>query len=125
MGKKKTPGEKAKRARENGFNDDDDDIDDSLILKIILEYTDGVYKEQMEMWREFAKDRPGANPCHFRTLKHFAEFVGLSIPGQLEEMPTVDTYIKGPLQVKIGLSTAHRERHYLTLKKYLILVFAV
>lgn len=52
MGKKKTPGEKAKRARENGFNDDDDDIDDSLILKIILEYTDGVYKEQMEMWRE-------------------------------------------------------------------------
>jgi hypothetical protein len=39
----------------------------------------------------FAKNRPGANPCHFRTLKHFAEFVGLSIPGQLEEMPTVDT----------------------------------
>jgi hypothetical protein len=52
MGKKKTPEEKAKRARENGFNDDDDDIDDSLVLKIILEYTDGVYKEQMEMWRE-------------------------------------------------------------------------
>jgi hypothetical protein len=24
-------------------------------------------------------------------LKHFAEFVGLSIPGHLEEMPTVDT----------------------------------
>lgn len=27
--------------------------------------------------------------------------------------------------MKIGLSTAHRERHYLTLKKYLVLVFAV
>jgi hypothetical protein len=52
MGKKKTPEEKAKRARENGFNDDDDDIDDSIVLKEILEYTDGVYNEQIDMWRE-------------------------------------------------------------------------
>jgi hypothetical protein len=52
IGKKKTPEEKAKKARENGFNNDDDDIDDSLVLKIILEYTDEVYKEQMEMWQE-------------------------------------------------------------------------
>jgi hypothetical protein len=39
----------------------------------------------------FAKDRPGANPSHFGTLKRFAKFVGLLIPGQLEEMATVDT----------------------------------
>jgi hypothetical protein len=49
MGKKKTPEEKAKRARENRFNDDDYDIDDSIILKEILEYTDRVYKEQMDI----------------------------------------------------------------------------
>jgi hypothetical protein len=52
MGKKKTLEEKEKRARENGFNDDDDNVDDSLVLKEILEYTDGVYNEQMDMWRE-------------------------------------------------------------------------
>jgi hypothetical protein len=53
MGKKKTLEEKEKRARENGFNDDDDNVDDSLVLKEILEYTDGVYNEQMDMWREW------------------------------------------------------------------------
>ena len=45
MGKKKTPEDKAKRARENGSNDDQDDIDDSLVLKEILPYTTGVYNE--------------------------------------------------------------------------------
>ena len=45
MGKKKTPEEKAKGTRENGFNDGDDDLDDALVLKEILEYTDGVYNE--------------------------------------------------------------------------------
>jgi hypothetical protein len=45
MGKKKTLEEKAKRARENGFNDNNDNINDSLVLKIILEYTNRVYKE--------------------------------------------------------------------------------
>jgi len=34
-------------------------------------------------------------------------------------------YIKGPLRVEIDLSTAHRVRHYLTLKKYCILAFAI
>ena len=37
------------------------------------------------------KGRPGANPSNFRTLKCFAEFVGLSIYGQLEKRATVDT----------------------------------
>jgi hypothetical protein len=36
MGKKKTLEEKAKRARENGFNDNNDDVNNSLILKEIL-----------------------------------------------------------------------------------------
>jgi hypothetical protein len=39
MVKRKTPEEKARRACENEFNDDDDDIDDSLVLKEILPYT--------------------------------------------------------------------------------------
>ncbi|KAF4633707.1 hypothetical protein G7Y89_g4408 [Cudoniella acicularis] len=90
MGKKKTPEEKAIRARENGFNDSGDDIDDSFVLKEVLPYTDRVYNGQMDMWREFAKIRLGVNPSHFRTLKHFAEFVGLLIRGQLEEIATVD-----------------------------------
>ena len=50
MGKKKTPEEKAKRAWKNGFNNDDnDDINNSLVLKELLPYTTGVYNEQMDM----------------------------------------------------------------------------
>ena len=52
IGKKKTPEQKAKRAQENGFNDGDDNIDDSLVLKEILPYTTGVYNKQVDMWLE-------------------------------------------------------------------------
>ena len=40
---------------------------------------------------KYMKDHPGANPSHFCTLKQFAEFVGLSSQGILEERPTVDS----------------------------------
>ncbi|KAF8862713.1 hypothetical protein BDZ45DRAFT_585016 [Acephala macrosclerotiorum] len=134
MGKKKTPEEKAKRARENGFNDDDDDIDDSLVLKEILEYTHGVYNEQMDMWRDILlnlldfqyQEMPTVDTvrCYMRRFTSvWPRVTGGYIPEQFRRSLT--HYIKGPLKVKIGLSTAHRERHYLTLKKYLILVFAV
>ena len=51
MGKKETPEEKAARALENGFDDSDDDMDDSLVLKEVLDYTEETYTEQMDMWR--------------------------------------------------------------------------
>jgi hypothetical protein len=53
MGKKRTPEEKAKAARENGFDDDDNDVDDGLVQREVLPYTTGVYNEQMDMWREY------------------------------------------------------------------------
>ena len=52
MGKKKTPAEKVKAARENGFDDDMTGIDDRHVLREILPYTDGAYETQMELWRE-------------------------------------------------------------------------
>jgi hypothetical protein len=52
MGKKKTPAEKVKAARENGFNDDITGIDDRHVLREILPYIDGAYKTQIELWRE-------------------------------------------------------------------------
>jgi 16S rRNA C967 or C1407 C5-methylase (RsmB/RsmF family) len=50
--KKKTLEENAMRARENGFNDNGDNINDSLVLKDLLPYTTGEYNVQMDMWRE-------------------------------------------------------------------------
>jgi len=104
----------------------------------------------MEVWREYERDRPGATLCNLRTLKYFAELLATAAEGELEEKPTVDTvhgYIRQftsgykrhtsiciPEQVRksvtnhiktLGLSTAHRPRHYLTLKKYKILVSVV
>jgi hypothetical protein len=52
MGKKRTPEEKAKRAREKGYNSDDDDVDESLVLKELLPYTEGVYSDEMDMWHQ-------------------------------------------------------------------------
>jgi hypothetical protein len=40
------------RVRENGFNDNGDNINDSLVLKDLLPYTTGEYNVQMDMWRE-------------------------------------------------------------------------
>ena len=42
---KKTPEEKAVRALENGFNDSDGYMDDSLVLKEVLPYTEETYTE--------------------------------------------------------------------------------
>ena len=41
-------------ARENRFNDDDDDINDSLILKEILDYTNKVYNKYVTALAEIA-----------------------------------------------------------------------
>jgi hypothetical protein len=49
IGRKKTPEEKATRARENRFNNSNNNIDDSLVLKEVLPYTDRVYNKQMNI----------------------------------------------------------------------------
>ena len=52
IGKKKIAVEKVKAAREKGFNDDMTGIDDRLVLRKILDYSKGLYKIQIEVWRE-------------------------------------------------------------------------
>ena len=49
MGKKKTPEEKAKRTREKGYNSDNDNVDESLVLKELLPYTEEVYYEEIDI----------------------------------------------------------------------------
>jgi hypothetical protein len=50
MGKKKTLEEKAKRAREKGYNSDDDNFDECLVLKELLPYTKGAYYKEIDIW---------------------------------------------------------------------------
>jgi hypothetical protein len=64
MVKKKTPEKKAKRARENGFNDNDNNINDSLVLKEILPYTTRVYNEQMDFVARVKLKRPRTTKFH-------------------------------------------------------------
>jgi len=150
MGKKRSPEERIELARKNGFNNDPTGIDDRVVLRPVLEYTRGEYEKQMEIWRVYEKDHPGASPCNIRILKHFAELLKDSAQGQLADKPTEDTvcgymrrFMSGyeretgiciPEQVRktgtnhiksLGLPTVHRERHYLTLKKFKILVSVV
>ena len=53
MGKKRTPEELAKKARENGFDDDMTGIDDAKISRPITSYTDGLYARRWSMWLEY------------------------------------------------------------------------
>jgi hypothetical protein len=48
--RKRTQEEKAQAARENGFDSDMSDVDDSIVLRKIEEYTQELYNEQMDTW---------------------------------------------------------------------------
>jgi hypothetical protein len=52
MGKKRTPEEVAKKARENSFNDDIAGIDDTQILKPITAHTEHLYNKRWSIWVE-------------------------------------------------------------------------
>ncbi len=52
MGRKRTAEERRRHAEENGFNDDDTDVDDNPIPRDVLDYTKGRYDVQMELWLE-------------------------------------------------------------------------
>ncbi|KAK4442089.1 hypothetical protein QBC34DRAFT_313845 [Podospora aff. communis PSN243] len=50
MVKKRTAEERRSYAEQNGFNDDDTDVDDNPIPRDILDYTKGKHDVQMELW---------------------------------------------------------------------------
>ncbi|KAH7025146.1 uncharacterized protein B0I36DRAFT_367030 [Microdochium trichocladiopsis] len=93
MGRKRTAEEKRRYAEENGFNDDDTDVDDNPIPRDVLDYTKERYDVQMELWLEYKTTHPEATPHDLKTLKHFAEFMAKSIKGLLDPngKPTVQT----------------------------------
>jgi hypothetical protein len=48
--RKRSQEEKAQVAQENGFDDDMSDVDDSIVLRKIEDYTEELYNEQMDTW---------------------------------------------------------------------------
>lgn len=52
MGKKRTAEERRRYAKENGFDDDDTDVDDNPVPRDVLDYTKEKYDVQMELWFE-------------------------------------------------------------------------
>ncbi|KAK3939345.1 hypothetical protein QBC46DRAFT_364849 [Diplogelasinospora grovesii] len=93
MGRKRTAEDRRKHAEENGYDDDEDAVDDNLVPRDVLDYTKGRYDVQMELWFEYKTTHPNANPHVLKTLKHFAEFMAKSIKGVLDPngKPTVQT----------------------------------
>jgi hypothetical protein len=49
MARKKTLEEKVIRARENGYNNNGDNINNFLVLKKVLPCTDNIYSKQMDI----------------------------------------------------------------------------
>ncbi|KAK0723569.1 hypothetical protein B0T26DRAFT_642853 [Lasiosphaeria miniovina] len=52
MVRKRTADERRRCAEENGFNDDDTDVDDEPVPREVLDYTKERYKDQMDLWIE-------------------------------------------------------------------------
>jgi hypothetical protein len=52
MVRKRTAEERRRYAEENGFDDDDTDVDDNLVPCDVLDYTRVRYKDQMDLWNE-------------------------------------------------------------------------
>ena len=52
MPRKRTAEEKRRMAEENGYDDDDTDIDDNPIPREVLEYTKKAYDVHVELWFE-------------------------------------------------------------------------
>ncbi|KAK3939116.1 hypothetical protein QBC46DRAFT_365016 [Diplogelasinospora grovesii] len=104
MGRKRSAEDRRRHAEENGFNDDDTDVDDNPVPRDVLDYTKERYDVQMELWSDlsqsgintfqrYKKTHPEATPHKLKTLKHFAEFMAKSIKGVLDAngKPTVQT----------------------------------
>jgi hypothetical protein len=49
MGKKRTPEETARRARENSFKDDIDDINGDVVHRNIEPYIEDMYRKEMDI----------------------------------------------------------------------------
>ncbi|KAH6986807.1 hypothetical protein EDB80DRAFT_756495 [Ilyonectria destructans] len=65
---KKITTAKRRRAEENGYNDSDDDIDDSPVLRIIEPCTDKKYETQLELWDDLSNT---IQLKHYLTLKNY------------------------------------------------------
>lgn len=48
--KRRTPADRAKRARENGYDDDEAFADDAEILKPMTDGSEDAYGEALEIW---------------------------------------------------------------------------
>jgi hypothetical protein len=52
MGRKRTAEDRRRLAEENGYDDDDSDVDDNPVPRDVLDYTKERYDVQMELWLE-------------------------------------------------------------------------
>ena len=48
--RKRTAEERRRCAEENGFTDDDTDVDDEPVPRDVLDYTKDRYDDQMDLW---------------------------------------------------------------------------
>ncbi|KAI9844716.1 MAG: hypothetical protein M1838_002074 [Thelocarpon superellum] len=147
MPKRKTPEEKAERARRKGFDEVMSTIDPSPVHSSLQPCTEALYARQWSLWDQYTKTRPDANPHDLQTAKHFIEFVALGMEGmddkdgrakvftvretwrgfasawaRRNEKPIPAEYIKGELTRKHGLSTTQRERQFFTVKDFVTLL---
>lgn len=50
--KRRTPANRAKRARENGYDDDETFADNAEILKPMTDGSEDAYREALEIWAQ-------------------------------------------------------------------------
>ncbi|KAK0717568.1 hypothetical protein B0T26DRAFT_740895 [Lasiosphaeria miniovina] len=119
MVRKRTADERRRCAEENGFNDDDTDVDDEPVPREVLDYTKERSKDQMDLWIDKPTIQTVRN--YFRCFVSGWNLDNLTCLISKDFTDSITNYIKGPLRKELGLSIATRPKKYLTLENYMYL----
>ncbi|KFZ23167.1 hypothetical protein V502_02354 [Pseudogymnoascus sp. VKM F-4520 (FW-2644)] len=104
------PDEQIEAAIKRGLTENSSSIDCSCIRSKLAPKSELKYDKEYEMWEAYERRFPGADPRTMQCMKHFAELVGRSTVGRLDEegRPTVKTVQN---KVRIFMSQWERKTH--------------
>ncbi|RSL93373.1 hypothetical protein CDV31_014729 [Fusarium ambrosium] len=96
------PDELVERAILNGLSQDRSQLDPHPVRRVLGQRSIERYSREYALWEAYERKFPGSTPQDMQTLKHFAEFLGLSKVGRLpqedgKKSPTVGS-IRGAMR---------------------------
>ncbi|KAK8071921.1 hypothetical protein PG996_005269 [Apiospora saccharicola] len=67
-------------------------IDEHVVRKKLQRESKEAYEREMKLWNSYTIRFPESDPRNMRTMKHFAEVVGMTTPGRLDKTGKATTW---------------------------------